>query len=388
MNETPAPQSPRQPKPRVALMGISLLMLFATVGALGIAMRIAQAHNLAKFTDENAVPTVAAIAVEEGAPTEEIVLPGTVQAWHEAVVYARVPGYLKSWSVDIGAHVKEGDVLAVIDAPDLDAQFRQAQADLATAQANNDIAQITAKRDVALRKTDSIAQQTADQAVASAAAAVAAVNSAKANLDHLQEQEDFKKVVAPFDGVITARNIDVGALINGGSSTGQDLFHIAQTDKLRVYVQVPELNAAAIRPDMEVELHFPQLPQRVFHARLARAADALDPVTRSLQVELEVDNADGALLAGGYADAHIKLPAGKDTMILPVNALLFRDGMQAALVKGDHVALVPVTIGRDYGKKVEVVSGLAAGDRVVINPPDSLQDGEQVRLADDDKGQK
>lgn len=385
---TPPPKPLLESKPkksRLGLFGFILLASFVAVAVLGIGARISEAHRLKKRTEADAIPAVAVITAQSGAPTEEIVLPGTVQAWHEAVVYARVSGYLKSWAVDIGAHVKENDVLAQIDAPDLDAQFHQAQADLATAQANSDLAQLTAKRNIELRKTDSISQQAADTAIATAAADLAAVSSAKANLDHLQQEENFKTVVAPFDGVITQRNTDVGALVNGGSSTGQDLFHISQTDKLRIYVQVPENNAAAITPDMTVELHFPQLPQRVFTAKLARAADALDPVTRSLLIELEVDNADGALLAGGYTDAHIKLPVGRETIILPVNALLFRDGMQAAVVKDNRIALTPVTLGRDYGKTVEIVSGLAAGDAVVINPPDSLQDKQEVRVMTTDK---
>jgi RND family efflux transporter MFP subunit len=373
-----------QKKSHIKIISILVLIGFGAIAAVGIVSRIAAEHHLAKKTLNDAVPTVAVITAQPGAAVEEIVLPGTVQAWHEATVYARTGGYLKSWAVDIGAHVKEGDVLAEIDAPDLDAQFHQAQADLATAEANNDLAQLTAKRDVELRKTDSIAQQVADTAVATAAADLATVNSEKANLDHLQQEENFKHVVAPFDGTITERNTDVGSLVNGGndgtSTLGQDLFHISQTDKLRVYVKVPENNAAAITPDMTVALYFPQLPQQAFTAKLARTADALDPVTRSLLIELEVDNTDGTLLAGGYTDAHFKLPTAKDTILLPVNALLFRDGMHVGVVKDNHIALTPVTLGRDYGKTVEIISGLSAGDQLVINPPDSLHDGQEVRV--------
>jgi multidrug efflux pump subunit AcrA (membrane-fusion protein) len=236
-------------KSRLGLIGLTALGVFAVVAGVGIASRATEENNLKKQTRADAVQTVAVIDAENGAETQDIVLPGTVQAWHEAVIYARTGGYLKDWKTDIGDKVKEGDVLAEIDAPDLDAQFRQAQADLNTAIANNRIAQITAKRYAELSKSDSVSRQQADQAQATADADVAAAQSSKANLDHLQEEENFKTVVAPFDGTITARNVDVGALINGGNSgagTGQDMFHIAETSKLRVYVQVPENEATAI----------------------------------------------------------------------------------------------------------------------------------------------
>jgi RND family efflux transporter MFP subunit len=306
-----------------------------------------------------------------------------------------VPGYLKTWNVDIGAHVKAGDVLAEIDAPDLDAQFHQAQADLNTAIANNNIAQITADRYLKLWKLDSVSKEQADQAVATAEADAATVESQKANLDHLQQEENFKQVTAPFDGTITQRNTDVGSLINGtnsatttstsSSTAGQDMFHIAEIDKLRVYVEVPENEATAITPDITAELHVPQHTQQVFPAKLIQTAEALDPTTRSLLIELEVDNADGALLTGGYADVHFKLPVPAASILLPVNALLFRDGMQAGVVVNNHVVLKSVTIGRDYGKSVEITSGLAAGDQVVINPPDSLENGQEVRLMQPDQ---
>ena len=392
MTEThmpPPPASTTPPKKKSALGKVSVIALigFVAIAAFGIFSRAEAERHLKQTTDDNAVPTVGVITVQQAAPTAEIVLPGTVQAWHEAIVYARTSGYIKTWASDIGAHVKEGDVLAEIDAPDLDAQFHQAQADLNTAQANNQLAQITAKRWVELLKTDSVSKQDVDTKVATAAADEAAVESAKANLDHLQQQETFKKVIAPFDGTITQRNTDVGALVVGDSSsaTGQDLFHIAQTDKLRVYVQVPENDAVAIKPDLVAELHFPQLPQQVFTAKLARTADALDPITRSLTIELEVDNADSALLSGGYTDAHIKIPTDQQTVILPVNTLLFRDGMHIGVVTNDHVALKPVKLGRDYGKTAEILSGVSPGDIVVINPPDSLEDGQEVHTVAQDK---
>ena len=387
MNET-TPPSQTKNKSTLQLIVLFALIGFLGLGAFGIWSRMVEEKQLAKKTDSNAVPTVNVITAAPGNPIEEVVLPGTVQAWHEAIIYARTAGYLKSWNVDIGAHVKAGDILAEIDAPDLDAQYHQAQADVATAQANYEIAELTAKRYALLRKTDSIAEQTTDQALATAAADLATVNSQKANLDHLQQEEDFKKVIAPFDGVISQRNVDVGGLINGGSSAGQDLFHIAQTDKLRVYVQVPENDVSSIKPDLTAELHFPQSPQQIVTATLARTADSLDPSTRSLTIELEVDNTDNAVLAGSYTDAHIKLPTPKNVIMLPVNTLIFRDKLQVGVVRDNHVALTHITLGRDFGKTVEVVSGLSEGDQVMINPPDSLADGQEVRLAAVNQQQK
>lgn len=371
-----------QPKPRksgLATASILVLVGFALVAGLGITSRAKEEKALAERTNQSAIPTVAVMPAPAASATEEVVLPGTIQAWHEAIIYARTGGYLKMWNVDIGAHVKAGDVLAEIDAPDLDAQYHQAQADLKTAEANNDLAQITAKRWVELLKTNSVSKQDTDTKVAAAAASQAEVNSAQANLDHLQQQEDFKKVVAPFDGIITQRNTDIGALVIGqNNGTGQDLFHIAQLDKLRVYVQVPENDVAAVQPDMIAELHLPQKPQQVYSAKLTRTADALDPTTRSLTIELEVDNSDESLIPGGYVDAHLKLPTSQGTVILPANALLFREHISAVLVKDNKVEIRPITIGRDYGKTVEVVSGINPGDTIIVNPPDSILDGQSV----------
>jgi RND family efflux transporter MFP subunit len=366
------------------------MLVFVVVAAGGIAARAVEANRLKHSTQTNAIQPVTVMTVEKGAPTEEVVLPGTVQAWHDATVYARTAGYLKNWNAEIGAKVKEGEVLATIDAPDLDAQFHQAQADLKTAMANNNIAQLTAKRYIELRKTDSVSQQQADTFAAQAAADEAAVESAKANLDHLQQEENFKQVVAPFDGTVTQRNTDNGALINGGNTgaatptnsavTGQDLFHIADISKLRVYVQVPENDAPFVTQGLKAELHFPEHPDLVAEATLDHTADALDPTTRTVLVEFEVDNPDGKLLSGGYTDVHIKMPTAQETVIVPVNTMLFRTKMQVAIVGQDnHVMLKDVTIGRDYGKTIEVVSGLSPGDTIVVNPPDSLQDKQEVK---------
>ena len=334
-------------------------------------------------TEDNAVPTVVVMKAAQGPASEEIVLPGTVQAWHEAPIYARTSGYLKGWKTDIGTPVKTGDLIAEIDTPEVDAQLHQAEADLGTAQANQKLAQSTADRWTALLKTNSVSKQDADEKVSAAAAGSATVAAAQANVDRLQQLESFKQVVAPFDGIITARNTDVGALINAGSSgNGPELFHIAETDKLRVYVQVPEPYVPQITPDLVAELHFAEHLGEVFPAKLARTADALDPASRTLLIELEVDNAKGELMPGGYTDVHFKLAAAANTVRLPVNTLIFRaEGMQVATIDADgHALLKPIKISRDFGNTVEVQSGITPGETIIVNPPDSLATGQPVRI--------
>lgn len=382
------PPAPAQ-KTHLGMIGLCLLVTFACIAVLGIASRAQERRDLQEKTHETSLQSVGTITVQKMSDQQDLVLPGTVQAWHEAVIYARTSGYIKEWNVDIGAHVTKDQILAVIDAPDLDAQFHQAQADLNTAIANNTIAQLTAKRYATLLKNDSVSSQQTDQAAATAAATAAAVESAKAKLDQLQQQENFKQIAAPFDGTITQRAAQVGTLINGGNgstSTGQELFHIADTSRLRVYVEVPENNANLIKPDLTAEVRFPVQPRVTTHATLDHSAQAIDPITRTLQTEFQIDNRDGGLLTGGFADVHIQLPAGLEMLTLPVNALLFRDGMQVAVVGADHhVALKNITIGRDYGKYVEILSGVSPGDTVVINPPDSVQNGQEVVPLPQDK---
>jgi len=366
------------------LRGWILLLVLLAIAGWGIITRLEAASALRHETQEDAVPTVAVMKASHGAATEGIVLPGTVQAWHEAPIYARTSGYIKSWNTDIGAPVKAGDILAEIETPEVDAQTHQAEADLATAEANNQLAQTTAKRWAILLKTNSVSKQEADEKLSDAAAKEAAVASAKASLDRLKQLEDFKRVIAPFDGIITARNTDVGALINAGSSgTGLELFHIAETDKLRVYVQVPEYDAPFIKPDLTAEVNFAEHPQQSYTATLVHSADAIDPSSRTLLIQLEVDNSKGELLPGSYAEVHIKLPSDATTVHLPVNTLLFRgDGTKVATIDSDGKALLKsITIGRDYGKEVEVTSGVAADDTIIVNPPDSLITGQPVRIA-------
>lgn len=366
---------------KMALLACGL----AGLAVWGISMRVAAENNLRHRTLEQAIPEVNVIKTASNDAMEEVVLPAEVQPWHEAPIYARTSGYLKVWHKDIGAHVKEGDVLADIDTPEVDAQFHQAEANLATAAANNQLAQSTSRRWQDLLKTNSVSKQEANEKAAAATADEALVAAAKANLDRLRELEDFKHIVAPFDGVITVRNTDVGALINAGSNAaaGQELFRIAETGKLRVYVHVPESYANAIKPDLKAKLYFTQFPGRAFDAVLGETADAIDPATRTLLIQLVVDNASGELLPGSYAEAHLMLPANGNFIHLPVNTILFRDGTQVAVIdESKHAHLKSITIGRDYGKSVEVVAGLGAGETVVINPPDSIKDGEEIRIVE------
>jgi RND family efflux transporter MFP subunit len=381
ISTSPSPENKKPSGHRLPLF--ILFIVFIALGIWGIVSRVAAEHALHNQTEANAIPSVTVMQAPAGPASEDVVLPGTVQAWHEAPIYARTNGYLKRWVVDIGAHVKTGDLLAEIDTPDVDAQLHQAEADLKTAQANNDLAQITLKRWQALFKTNSVSKQDLDDKAGAAAATEAQLASATANRDRLQQLEDFKMVTAPFDGVITMRNVDVGALVNAGAGTSsqQELFHIAETDKLRVYVEVPENYTAAITPDMQANLYFPAYPGRAFPATLATTANAIDPTTRTLLVQLQVDNTDGTLMSGGYAEAHLKLTASGANVRLPVNTLLFRNGIKAAVLGNDnHVTLKTITIGRDFGKSVEALAGVSPGETIVVNPPDDLANGEEVRV--------
>ena len=348
----------------------------------GIATRIDAEAALARTTDAAAPTTVATITAEAGPTEEEIVLPGTVQAEYDTPIYARTSGYVKRWYTDIGARVKAGDLLAEIDSPEIDQQLRQARADLAAAEANNRVAQATARRVHALLPTESVSAERDDQAASDAAAKAAAVAANQAIVARLEQLVGFEKVVAPYAGVVTARETDVGNLINAGSGTGPELFRIADTTKLRIHVQVPQSYSAAIRPNLAVALQFPEYPGRSFPAILVRTANAIDAHARTLLVELEADNAKGELLPGGYTDAHFKLPLPGQSVRIPVNALLFRaEGLRVATLAPDgHVTLHEVALGRDFGTTVEVLTGIAPGDTVVLNPPAALQPDAMVRV--------
>lgn len=360
-----------------------IAMVFIAIIVINIGLRIASMIATKKETLREAIPVVMTMIVQKGTGHEQIILPGNVQAWHEATIYARTDGYIKKWYVDIGAKVKKGELLAEIEAPELDAQLRQATANLNTAIVNNQLAQSTAKRWANLLKTDSVSKQEADEKMSTAAALKAEVIAAQANLDRLKELVGFERVVAPFDGTIISRTTDTGALINAGSSSnGVALFKIAQTDTLRVYVNVPQNYSSQIKPDMTVKLRFAEHPGEEFVATLVETAKAIDPATRTMLTQFKVNNDDNRLFAGSYAEVIFSFPVPSQTIRLPVNALLFQAaGLEVATVNQEQrVVLKPITINRDFGSEVEIASGLAFGERVILNPSDSIVDGEKVEI--------
>lgn len=370
----------KEPRHKPYIIAISVFLFIVLVL---IIFRIQAAIALRNRTNEAAITVVSTITAKQETGVDKIILPGNVTAWHEAPIYARTDGYVKKWYVDIGSRVKAGDLLAEIETPELDAQARQAAADLNTAIANNKLAQSTAKRWVNLLKTDSVSKQERDEKVSAAQALQAAMISAKANLDRLNELVSFERVIAPFDGVITARAVDIGDLINAGSSTtAKPLFRIAQTDPLRIYVKVPQNYSTRLQPDMSVSLHFAEHPRQEFSAKLFETANAIDPVTRTLLAQFTAENKSGELLSGGYTEVWFSLPIPKQTILLPVNTLLFRaQGLQVAAVdKENKIVLKSVTLNRDFGAEVEVATGVNVGDRIVVNPSDSIVNGELVRV--------
>jgi RND family efflux transporter MFP subunit len=382
MTDTSPSTSSEKPSHIVRYAWIALVVALI-LAAWGIISRVHARSNLAKETSTEAIPQVTTLKPGRSPASEDLVLPGSVQAFIEAPIYARTSGYLKIWYTDIGSPVKKGQLLAEIDAPEVDQQFSQAQADLATAHANSQLAISTNERWKGLLATHSVSQQDADTKASDAAAKRAAEASASANVARLRDLESFKRVLAPFDGVVTQRNTDIGALIAAGQNAGNALFRIADTTKLRIYVLVPEPYAAATVPGMQSDLFFSEHPGKSFPATLVRTANALDPAQRTLQVELQVDNTNGVLFPGSYAEVHFKVPGSDQSLRVPANTLLFRAaGLQVATVDtGDHVHLKTIVPGRDFGKSIEVLSGIAADDNVVINPPDSLVEGAPVRIA-------
>lgn len=371
------------PRFRTILAVLFVLIVAAAVVISGIVPRLRARQILRRQTDLAAEPSVTIVHPTRGAPSEEVVLPGNIQAFVDAPLYARTSGYLKRWYFDIGAHVKQGQLLAEIESPEVDQQLQQGREDLATAQANLKLAQITAARYTQLFKTDSVAKQDVDNAVQDAAARAATVKSAQANVARLEQMVAFEKIYAPFDGVITARNTDIGQLIDSGSSGGQtrELFHIAAVNRLRVFVNVPQIYSHAAVPGMRADLTLPELPGRRFPGTLTRTADAMDPATRTLLVEVDVANSTGLLFPGAYAEVHFALKSQNSTLIIPSASLIFRsDGIRVpTVVNGNRAALVPVTLGRDFGSTVEVIAGLRDDALLIADPPDSLVDGEIVR---------
>jgi RND family efflux transporter MFP subunit len=376
--------------PRNGSLGRSaaiVLIAVVVVGLLvlsGIVPRLRSRKALAAETNELAAPTVLVIQPKRGAPSQEILLPGNIQAFVDAPIYARTNGYLKRWYFDIGSHVKQGQLLAEIESPEVDQQLSQAQADLGTAIANLHLSQITANRYSDLIKQDAVSQQETDNAVSDLASRNTAVKSAQANVDRLKQLVSFEKVYVPFDGVVTARNTDIGQLIDSGASGGQarSLFQVAAVNKLRVFISVPQIYSQAATPGLKADLTFAEFPGRRFQGTLARTSRSIDPTARTLNVEVDVDNSKGELLPGAYTEVHLKLKEDIPTMTIPVSALLFRrEGLRVAVAKSDNTAeLEPVTLGRDFGDFAEITTGLTGQERIIANPPDSIIDGERLNI--------
>jgi RND family efflux transporter MFP subunit len=365
------------------LMAAAVLVLLIAFGVFhGIHSRVEAEATLQQVALASATPVVEVVHPKAGNDGQEVALPGNAQAFNDTPIYARTSGYVERWYVDIGAHVRQGQLLALIQTPELDQQLEEARADLKTAQANLEIAQITATRWQNLIKTNSVSQQETDQAVSDLNAKRALVDSNKANVDRLEQLQAFERVTAPFDGVITARNTDIGALIQAGdNSTPKELFHLASIRTLRVYIPVPEVYAAYVKNGKSVKVTLDAFPNKEFAGTVVRNSDAIDLNSRTLNVEVDVDNRTGQLFPGAYAFVHLKVPAGTGSVTLSSNALLFRsEGLRAGVVNNGHVTLTPITIGQDYGSTVEVLSGLTPNDAVIVNPSDSLADGAAVHV--------
>jgi len=363
----------------LAIAAIAVVALLAS----GIWSRVKARTALRAETAQLALTAVSVVSPKPTASAQEIILPGNVQPFITSPIYSRTNGYLKKWYFDIGAHVKQGQLLAVIDTPEVDQQLEQSLSNLNTAKANLTLAEITKNRYQGLLTKNAVAQQDADNAVGTYNANKAIVDANQANVKQLQALQSFEKIYAPFDGVITARNTDIGDLINSGSSgtAKTDLFHISQPDNLRVYVNVPEEYSQGIKVGMTADLALTEFPGRKFQGKLVRTAEAINMTTRTLLIEIEVDNPTGTLLSGSYAEVHLKVPAQASTLLLPVNALLFRsEGLRAGVVKDGKVVLAAVTPGHDFGNQIEVVSGLKPDDQVIVNPPDSIVSGQQVQI--------
>ncbi|MGB8276443.1 MAG: efflux RND transporter periplasmic adaptor subunit [Methylovirgula sp.] len=382
-----SPSDPKRLGRKVAWYLAFAGVIAGAVAFSGVTSREKSEVSLAKWTRERAVQTVSVITPEHNTNYQQLVLPGEVQAWYSAPLHARVSGYVKMWYKDIGAKVKAGEVLADIDTPELDQQLEQAKGELAKAVANAALAEITAKRWEALQKSNAVSQQVTDEKEGDYKARLAEVAAAKANVARLNAFEGFKQLVAPFDGVVTARRIDVGALVHDGThSNSTELFEIADVHEMRIYVDVPQAYAAQIRRGMTAELKLSQYPDRIFHATVATTSDAITRKSRTLQVELHRDNKDGLLQPGSFLEVHFKLPPDPNDLVLPASALIFRrDNLEVAVVSPDNkIALKPIQVGRDLGTTVEVRSGLSVTDRVVKNPSDSIANGDTVRIAGQD----
>jgi RND family efflux transporter MFP subunit len=378
-HETAPEQKPISPRKGAVGVVIVLIVAVALAG-FGMLRRHQAGKVLATTTNELAAPTVIVAAPKAGAPVDSFVLPGNVTSYTDLPIYARTAGYLTRWNFDIGARVKKGALLAVIATPEVDQQLAQARADLNTAQANANNARIQAERYTGLVQSNAVSRQDTDTFVNQAAATAGAVKSAQANVERLRQLQSFEEVYAPFDGVITARNVDTGQLIDPGA--GKELFHLQAIQTLRVYANLPQIYSANVKRGSKIDLTFAEHSGKIYQGTLVRTADAIDPVSRTLLVEVDVDNRAGELLPGSLAQVHFKTPAAGPTFIVPAAALIFRkEGLRVGTVVNGNVAhLVPVVIGEDDGANVQIVTGLGLGDQVIQDPPDSLIEGEKVRI--------
>jgi RND family efflux transporter MFP subunit len=397
-HETPPSAPPRNLR-RIGLIAAAAAVVIALFGIL---QRRSHEAEVTQWTQQQAIPIVAVISPHAGAAVQRLVLPGTVQAWYEAPIYARVPGYLKNWFFDYGAHVKKGDILAEIETPDLDAQLAAAKGKLNSAralvkvrEAEKQFAETTFQRwrdspkGVVSEQEQESKEADYNSALARLNSATAEVAADQGEVDRLQALESFKNITVPFDGVVTARETDIGALINAGSGgNGPELFRVADIHKMRVYVQVPQQLSAEIKAGLTAELHLPQYPEKTFKAAVATTSSAINTSARTLLVELHADNPDGLLQPGAYAQVDFELPSNPNVVQVPTSALIFREhGMEVATIgTGDKIELKPVTLGRNLGTEVEVVKGLTLSDRVVNSPPDSLADGDTVSIAGQQSG--
>lgn len=368
---------------RLLAIVVLIVIALAVAGVLRLLQRRTEFRALAKETEVMAVPTVAVIHPSAEAPQEDIVLPGTMQAFVESPIYARTNGYLKRWYHDIGTRVKQGELLAEIDTPEVDQELSQAQAARQQSAANVALAKSSAERWQSLRKSDSVSQQESDERTSQYLQMLASLAASEANVKRLQDLESFKRIYAPFSGVITRRNADVGNLINAGNTGArQELFTLAQNDPIRVFIYAPEILAPGVKPGLTTYLEVTQYPGRRFEGKVARTANNIDPATRTLLTEVDVSNSRGELLPGGYAQVHLRLQVKGERVQLPGNALLFRsEGLRAVIVdSSNHVHLRPIIVGRDYGNSLEILQGVSKEDWIVLNPPDSLEDGALVRV--------
>jgi RND family efflux transporter MFP subunit len=370
------------PYKRWVILAIALIATGALL-ASGIRSRVRAGKTLGTETMQVAITPVSVVLPKRTAPAQEIILPGNVEPFINSPIYSRTNGYLKAWYADIGAHVQKGQLLAVIETPEVDQQLEQSMSNLNTAKANLALTEITKNRYEGLLKTHAVAQQDVDNATGAYNANKAIVDASQANVKQLQALQSFEKIYAPFDGVVTARNTDIGDLINSGSTAGTktDLFHIAQPGILRVYVNVPEEYSQGVKVGMTADLSLAEFPGRQFQGKLVRTAEAINVTTRTLLIEIDVNNPTGTLFTGSYAEVHLKIPTQASAYLLPVNTLIFRSaGLQVGTVKDGKVALTAVTPGHDLGEQIEIVAGLKAGDQVIVNPPDSIISGQEVQI--------